>query len=605
MATPIFKTLDGNEALARIAYALNDVIAISPIPPASPMGEWADTGSAAQKPNLWGTVPSIVEIQREGGVAGAVHGALQTGALTTTCTASQGLLLMLANLYQIAGELTPGVFHIVARSMAAQALSILGDHSDVIAARSKGCAMLCSASVQEAQDIAAIATAATLTSRIPFIHFFDGFRTSHEIQKIELLDEAVLRSQISEPAIQAHRQRALSPDQPVIRGRAQNSEVFFQAREAVNPYYRDCIDAVTTNMEQFETLTGREYHPFEYQGDPQAERVIVMMGSGCETVQETVDYLNRRGEKVGLIQVRLYPPFDSRRFAAALPETVQAIAVLDQTQEPGSVGEPLYLDVVTALAEQPPARLDGSLPMIVRGRYGLSSREVTSAMVKAIFDNIDCEPGMLFSDSMADAARMHQCKPPKNHFTIGINDDVTHTSLVFESSFSIDQQTEYAQKLLQAVIQEIDTEQEYLAFLAEAIVTAKQDDAADIAEQRDRVVLLKKFLHDWLDHHENSIARRPRFIPPQLVSKVKMLCDLADYLVKKSVWIIGGDGWAHNIGHGIPVNTAMHHQQAIVEADRGLLRHDPRRMDQSKNPQGENPLQLDSRSPKPGAESSI
>lgn len=437
METPTFKALDGNEAVARVAYALNEVIAIYPITPASPMGEWADAWAAGQKPNLWGTVPAIVEMQSEGGVAGAVHGALQTGALTTTFTASQGLLLMLPNLYKIAGELTPAVFHIAARSVAAQALSIFGDHSDVMAARSTGCAMLCSASVQEAQDMAAIATAATLTSRIPFIHFFDGFRTSHEIQKIELLHEEVLRSLISEPAIQAHRQRALSPDHPVIRGTAQNPDVFFQAREAVNPYYRDCMDAVATVMEQFGRLTGREYQPFEYHGDPEAARVIVLMGSGCETVQETVDYLNRRGGRVGLLKVRLYRPFDSRRFVAALPETVQAIAVLDRTKEPGSVGEPLYLDVVAAIAEQPPARLDGSLPLIVGGRYGLSSKEFTPAMVKAVFDNLDCHPGTLSDDARAWAAPMHR-KPPKNHFTIGINDDVTHTSLVFDPSFSIE-----------------------------------------------------------------------------------------------------------------------------------------------------------------------
>ena len=421
-----FATLDGNEAVARVAYALNEVIAIYPITPASPMGEWADAWAASNKPNLWGTVPAIVEMQSEGGVAGAVHGSLQTGALATTFTASQGLLLMLPNLYKIAGELTPCVIHVAARSVAAQALSIFGDHSDVMAARSTGFGMLCSASVQEAQDMAAIATAASLASRIPFIHFFDGFRTSHEIQKTELLSEESLRSLMDDELIAQHRQRALSPDHPVIRGTAQNPDVFFQAREAVNSYYPRCIDIAAQAMERFAQLTGRQYRPFEYYGDPIAERVIVLMGSGCETAQATVDALNEVGENVGVLKVRLYRPFDIQRFVAALPKTVKAISVLDRTKEPGSAGEPLYLDVLAAVTEERFTTLSNGAPVIVGGRYGLSSKEFTPAMVKAVFDNL-----------LLDGFQ-HNQKEPKNHFTIGIDDDVTHTSLTYDPTFSIE-----------------------------------------------------------------------------------------------------------------------------------------------------------------------
>ena len=408
-----FATLDGNEAVARVVYPLNEVIAIYPITPSSPMGEWADTWSSQGRQNLWGTVPTVVEMQSEGGVAGAVHGALQTGSLTTTFTASQGLLLMIPNMYKIAGELTPTVFHVAARSVAAQALSIFGDHSDVMATRATGFAMLCSASVQEAQDLALIATAATLRSRLPFLHFFDGFRTSHEIQKIELLDQAIMRSLISEEDIIAHRHRALTPDRPVIRGTAQNPDIFFQARETVNSYYQACPEITQTIMDEFARLTGRHYKLFEYYGDPQAERIMVLMGSGCETLEETVDYLNAQEEKVGVVKVRLYRPFDIPRFIAALPKTVKSIAVLDRTKEPGSAGEPLYLDVVNALVET----LNGNLPQIIGGRYGLSSKEFTPAMVKGIFDH-------LAQDKL------------KNHFTIGINDDLTHTSLEYEPNFS-------------------------------------------------------------------------------------------------------------------------------------------------------------------------
>lgn len=411
-----FATIDGNEAVAQVVYQLNEVIAIYPITPSTPMSEWADAWTAEEKPNLWGAVPSVVEMQSEGGVAGALHGALQTGSLTTTFTASQGLLLMIPNMYKIAGELTPTVFHVAARSLAAQALSIFGDHSDVMATRTTGFALLCSSSVQEAHDMALIATAATLKSRLPFVHFFDGFRTSHEVSKVELLSAADLRATIDEDSIRAHRQRALSPDRPVLRGTAQNPDVYFQARETVNSFYTACPDIVQQIMDGLQERVGRQYHLFDYHGVPDAERVIVLMGSGCETAQETVDYLNARGEKVGVVKVRLYRPFDIKRFVEALPATVKAIAVLDRTKEPGSTGEPLYLDVVNAIVE---TFAEKSLPKIVGGRYGLSSKEFTPAMVVRVFANL------------AQAQ-------PKNHFTVGINDDVTHTSLPYNPEFSIE-----------------------------------------------------------------------------------------------------------------------------------------------------------------------
>jgi pyruvate-ferredoxin/flavodoxin oxidoreductase len=378
-------TLDGNEAVARVAYKLNEVIAIYPITPSSQMGELADEWAAARMPNLWGSVPQVVEMQSEGGAAGAVHGALQTGALTTTFTASQGLLLMIPNMYKIAGELTSAVFHVAARALAAQALSIFGDHSDVMAARSTGFALLASGSVQEAHDFALIAQAAALRARIPFIHFFDGFRTSHEINKIALLEDDDLRALIDDELIAAHRARALSPDRPFIRGTAQNPDVYFQARETVNPFYAACPDVVEEVMRRFEAQTGRAYQLYEYHGAPDAERVIVIMGSGAETVHDTVDYLNASGERVGVLKVRLYRPFDGARFAAALPRSARAVAVLDRCKEPGSAGEPMYLDAVTALVEF--GRFD-AMPRVVGGRYGLASKEFTPAMVKAVFDNL-------------------------------------------------------------------------------------------------------------------------------------------------------------------------------------------------------------------------
>ena len=407
-----FVTMDGNEAVSHVAYRTNEVIAIYPITPSSPMGEWADEWAAHHIPNIWGTVPSVVEMQSEGGASGAIHGALQTGSLSTTFTASQGLLLMIPNMFKIAGELTPTVFHIAARSIATHALSIFGDHSDVMTARSTGWAMLCSNSVQEAHDIALVAQAATLEARVPFLHFFDGFRTSHEVGKIELLTDDDLRAVIDETRVLEHRARALSPDHPVLRGTAQNPDVFFQAREACNPFYDACPDIVQRAMDKFASQTGRAYHLFDYRGDPKAERVIVAMGSGCEAAEETVDYLTKQGERVGLLKVRLYRPFDMARFVAALPASVTRLAVLDRTKEPGAAGEPLYQDVVTALRET-----QRNIPMVVGGRYGLSSKEFTPAMVKAVFDNL-------------------AATKPKNHFTVGINDDVTHTSLAFDPTFS-------------------------------------------------------------------------------------------------------------------------------------------------------------------------
>ncbi len=407
-------TIDGNEAVARVAYALSEVIALFPITPATPMGEWADAWAAAGRPNLWGTVPSVIEMQSEGGAAGAIHGALQTGALATTFTASQGLLLMLPNMFKIAGELTPCVLHVAARSVAAQALSIFGDHSDVMAARGTGFAMLCAASVQEAQDFALIAHAATLESRIPFLHFFDGFRTSHEIAKIDLLPEDALRAMINEDRVREHRARALSPDHPVLRGSAQNPDVFFQARETVNPFYAECPGIVQRTMDRFAELIGREYRLFEYYGAPDAERVMVLMGSGGEAAHEAVDWLVEHGEKVGVLKVRLYRPFDLPAFVKALPTTVRALAVLDRTKEPGGAGEPLYLDCVSALHE-----CDRGEVRVIGGRYGLSSKEFTPAMIRAVFDNLS-QPR------------------PKNHFTIGIHDDVGGASLDYDPSFSVE-----------------------------------------------------------------------------------------------------------------------------------------------------------------------
>ena len=416
-ATPPRVTLDGNEAAAHVAYQLSEVVAIYPITPSSAMGEWADQWAAEHRPNLWGTVPKVVEMQSEGGAAGALHGALQSGALATTFTASQGLLLMIPNMYKIAGELTATVFHVAARALATQGLSIFGDHSDVMAARATGFAMLASGSVQEAMDLALIAQAASLEARVPFLHFFDGFRTSHEVTKIEPLAPAALRAMIRDDLVRAHRARALSPDHPVIRGTAQNPDVYFQARETVNPYYRACPTIVQSAMDRLAGLVGRRYRLFDYAGAPDAERVIVLMGSGAEAAQETVDHLVRRGEKVGVLRVRLYRPFSAEHFLTALPPTVRTLAVLDRTKEPGSVGEPLYLDVVATMSEAVALGRVPQAPRMIGGRYGLGSKEFTPAMVKGIFDE------------MAQAR-------PRTHFTIGIQDDVTHTSLPYDAAFS-------------------------------------------------------------------------------------------------------------------------------------------------------------------------
>ena len=413
-------TIDGNEAAAHVAYNTNEVIAIYPITPSSNMGEWCDSWMAMGRKNIWDTVPTVKELQSEGGASGSVHGALQTGALTTTFTASQGLLLMIPNMFKIAGELTSTVFHVSARSIAAQALSIFGDHSDVMATRSTGFAMLCSNSVQEVMDFALIAQAATLEARVPFLHFFDGFRTSHEVMKIEELSKEDMIAMIDDNLVREHRLRGLSPDKPFMRGAAQNPDVYFQGRETVNPFYNACPDIVQKQMDKFAKLVGRQYHLFDYVGAEDAERIIVIMGSGAEATEETVNNLAAKGEKVGLVKVRLYRPFSLNHFIKVLPKTTKLIAVLDRTKEPGAGGEPLYLDIVNAISE---THINGDLqfayPKIVGGRFGLSSKEFTPAMIKAVFDNLNLEK-------------------PKNHFTIGIIEDVTNTSLDFDPSFSVE-----------------------------------------------------------------------------------------------------------------------------------------------------------------------
>jgi pyruvate-ferredoxin/flavodoxin oxidoreductase len=412
-------TIDGNTAAATVAHALNEVIAIYPITPSSPMGELADELSAKGETNLWGTVPNVTEMQSEAGAAGAVHGALTTGALTTTFTASQGLLLMIPNMYKIAGELIPTTFHVSARSVAAQALSIFGDHTDVMAVRATGFGLLASNSVQEAMDSALIATAASLEARVPFVHFFDGFRTSNEVQKVEMLTKDDLRSVIEEEYVIAHHERGMNPENPVLRGTSQGPDVFFAARETVNKYYMAAPGIVQKYMDKLARVVGRQYHLFDYVGAPDAERVVVMMGSGAEAMHETVNKLVSMGEKVGLVKVRLYRPWSTAHFIEALPGTIKSIAVLDRTKEPGSQGEPLYLDVRTAIGEAMAGgtfEFDG-YPVIVGGRYGLGSNEFTAGMCKAVLDNL-------------------QADKPKNHFTVGINDDVTFTSLDWDPSFT-------------------------------------------------------------------------------------------------------------------------------------------------------------------------
>src|SRR5450432_4487435 len=399
-------TVDGNGAAISIAYRTNEVCCIYPITPSSPMAEQADEWSSKGRTNVWGTVPAVVEMQSEGGAAGALHGALQGGALATTFTASQGLLLMIPNMYKIAGELTSAVMHVAARSLAAQGLSIFGDHSDVMAVRQTGFALLASASVQEAHDLALVAQAATLATRVPFVHFFDGFRTSHELNTIELLSDDDLRALVPEELVRNHRARALSPARPFIRGTAQNPDVYFQARETVNPFYARVPEVVQDAMDKLGERTGRHYGLVDYSGHPEAERVLVVMGSGGETARETVAYLQAKGERVGVVQLRLYRPFPAAALARALPATVRRVAVLDRTKEPGSFGEPLFLDVLAALAE---SQADGErelMPSVIGGRYGLSSKEFTPAMVAGVFQGLGRER-------------------PKRRFTIGITDDVS------------------------------------------------------------------------------------------------------------------------------------------------------------------------------------
>ena len=411
------RAMEGNEAVARVAYAVSEICSIYPITPSSPMAEQADVWSAGGKPNIWGQVPDIIEMQSEGGAAGTAHGALQTGALTTTFTASQGLMLMLPNMYKIAGELTPAVFHVAARSLAAQALSIFGDHQDVMAARTTGFALMASSSVQTAQDLALVSHAATLEARVPFLHFFDGFRTSHEVSKIDVICEAEMHAMINDGLIYEHRSRALNPDNPFIRGTAQNPDVYFQGRESANRFYLQTPGIVQKVMDQFADVTGRRYKLFDYHGDPEAERVIVLMGSGADTVEQTIDALPEKG--LGMINVRLFRPFSAKHLLAVLPDSVKSIAVLDRTKENGASGEPLYQDVVTVLAEAVATGARVSMPRVIGGRYGLSSKEFTPAMVRAVFDELK-----------KDA--------PKNHFTVGINDDVTFTSLDYDPSWQIE-----------------------------------------------------------------------------------------------------------------------------------------------------------------------
>ncbi len=420
MAKPRTVMIDGNEATASVAHRINDVCAIYPITPSSNMGEFADEWSARGRTNIWNTVPDVIEMQSEGGASAAVHGSLQAGALTTTFTASQGLLLMIPSMYKIAGELTSAVFHVSARTIATHALSIFGDHSDINAVRPTGWGLLCSGSVQEAHDMACISQQATLSSRIPFVHFFDGFRTSHEVAKIDYIEDDDLRALIDDELVRKHRERGLSPDHPVVRGTSQNPDTFFQAREAINGFYDACPQHVVDAMEAFEKQVGRAYKLFDYVGDPEAEHVIVIMGSGAEAVHELVDHLTAQGEKVGLVKVRLYRPFSVKHLMEALPKTTKRIAVLDRTKEPGAIAEPLHMDIVHALSEARSLGISpfATDPLVVGGRYGLSSKEFNDGMIKAIYDNLAADK-------------------PRNHFTVGIVDDVTHLSLPVDDDYDI------------------------------------------------------------------------------------------------------------------------------------------------------------------------
>jgi pyruvate-ferredoxin/flavodoxin oxidoreductase len=541
-------TLDGNEATAYVAHKLSEIIAIYPITPSSNMGEHADAWSAQKRPNLWGTVPQVIEMQSEGGAAGAVHGALQAGALTTTFTASQGLLLMIPNMYKIAGELTSTVFHVSARALAAHALSIFGDHSDVMATRQTGWAMLSSASVQEAMDMALIAHAATLETRVPFLHYFDGFRTSHEINKIEKLLDEDMRAMISDELVQAHRARALSPDHPVVRGTAQNPDVYFQARETVNPYYAAAPGIVQKCMDKFAAITGRQYHLFDYFGAPDAERVIVIMGSGSETAVETAVYLMERGERVGVVQVHLYRPFSVTSFLDALPPTVRSIAVLDRTKEPGGAGEPLYQDVITAINE---GLAEGSAPYqqfasrpyprVIGGRYGLASKEFTPAMVKGVFDEL----------GKAE---------PKNHFTLGIVDDVSNTSLDYDPAFSIE-----SPETVRCV---------FWGLGADGTVGANHNSIRIIGEQTDNYAQ-GYFVYDSKKSGSVTVSHL-RFGPrpvkaPYLISKAQFVAchqfsfmeryDVLKYAEPGAVFLLNSIYGPEEVWNNIPVEA----QQAIID----------------------------------------
>jgi len=502
-------TVDGNEAAVSVAYRLNEVCCIYPITPSSPMAELADEWATAGRPNIWGSVPAVAEMQSEGGAAGALHGALQSGALTTTFTASQGLLLMIPNMYKIAGELTPTVLHVAARSLAAQGLSIFGDHSDVMAVRQTGFALLASASVQEAHDLALAAQAATLATRVPFVHFFDGFRTSHELNTIEMLNDGDLHALVPAGLVRAHRERALSPDRPFIRGTAQNPDVYFQARETVNPFYARVPAAVQEAMDALGERTGRRYRLMEYHGHPLAERVIVLMGSGAQTAARTAGHLAAGGEKVGVVQVRLYRPFPAQALLAALPASARRVAVLDRTKEPGSLGEPLFLDVLAALAEAHAAGGREVMPTVTGGRYGLSSKEFTPGMAAGVF---------------AELAR----DQPRPRFTVGIAEFGLGFRLAADLHLGL------ARSRLTELREEIGPD------LVEAILDAPQRRESEFAAQRERVAELRRRL-DRLDADN---------VPGGEAARAADLRSVLDHLVRRSVWLVGGDGWAYDIGAG-------------------------------------------------------
>ena len=538
MATRRLRTIDGNEATSSVAHRTNEVIAIYPITPSSAMGEFADEWSVKGQKNIWGTIPDVVEMQSEAGAAAAVHGSLQAGALTTTFTASQGLLLMIPNMFKISGELTSYCMHVSARTIATHALSIFGDHSDVMSCRQTGFALLSSNSVQEAHDMACIGQAATLRSRVPFLHFFDGFRTSHEVAKIEELTDDDLLHMLNEKAIAAHRARSLTPDRPVIRGTAQNPDTFFQAREACNKFFLECPGIVKEEMARFAKLTGRNYELFQYTGHPEAERIIILMGSGAETAHETVDYLVNKGEKVGIVKVRLYRPFSLDDFIAVLPATTKAIAVLDRTKEPGALGDPMYLDVVTALREAHDAGKTSfaTCPAIVGGRYGLSSKEFNPAMVNAVFQEIAKDR-------------------PKNHFTVGIEDDVTQTSLDVDYEFNIE-----GEKVVRAM---------FFGLGADGTVGANKNSIKIIGEETNNFAQ-GYFVYDSKKSGAGTISHL-RFGPGDihstyLVRKSNFIgCHQFDFLDKLDVLDSAADGAVFLLNSPYPANETWDHLPREVQ----------------------------------------